>query len=246
MEPIFRQSYQISASHVDCFGRAKPATLLYFSQEAAGAHCRQLALDWDTLAKRQLFWAVIRYKVQVTRLPVLDETITVETWPMPTTRAAFPRSTVAYDAQGKELFRAIGLWVLMDMGSRSMVLPAKSGVELEGTVRGNELAPPNSILPKPLDNTVSRRVGYTELDRNGHMNNTYYLNWIDDLLPSAFHAARPVKEFTICYLSEATEGQDITLDWQLLDGPVLQVDAHRKRTDVSGKQARVFSAQVLF
>lgn len=246
MEPIFRQTYEISAIHVDRHGRTKPSVILYFAQEAAGGHCLELALDWDTLARRHLFWAVIRYRAQITRLPVLGETITVETWPMPTTRSAFPRSTVAYDANGQELFRTIGLWVLMDTESRAMVLPGRSGIDLIGTLRGNELAPPSSILPKPLENTVTRRVGYTELDRNGHMNNTRYLDWVDDLLPSAFHAERPVREFTVCYLNEAREGQEISLNWQLLDGPCLQVDGHRACTDVPGKQERVFSAQVLY
>ena len=246
MEPIFRQTYNIDTIHLDRHGRVKPSMLLYFAQEAAGGHCLELSLDWDSLAKRNLFWAVIRHRVQITRLPTAGQTITVETWPMPTTRSAFPRATVAYDAQGNELFRTVSLWVLMDTQSRSMVLPGKSGIDLDGTLRGTELAPPGSITPKPLGNTVTRRVGYTELDRNGHMNNTRYLEWIDDLLPSEFHAEHPVREFTVCYLSEAREGQEIALSWQVLDGPCLQVDGHRERIDVPGKQERVFSAQVRF
>lgn len=246
MEPIFRQTYEISAIHLDCHGRVKPSVLLLFAQEAAGGHCNELALDWDTLAKRNLFWAVIRHRVQITRLPVAGETVTVETWPMPTTRSAFPRAVAAYDAQGNEVFRSISLWVLMDTQTRAMVLPGKSGIDLVGTLRGCELAPPSSIAPKPLENTVTRQVGYTELDRNGHMNNTRYLDWIDDLLPSAFHGEHPVKEFSICYLCEAREGQKINLNWQVTDGPCLQVDGRRERTDVPGEQERVFSAQVHF
>lgn len=246
MEPIFKQTYQITAMHVDCFKRARPATLLYFAQEAAGAHCDLLSLDWDTMSGKNLFWAVIRHRMQITRLPELGETITVETWPMPTTRSAFPRSTVAYDAQGNELFRGISLWVLMDTVRRNMILPGKSGVELVGTLRGNELAPPASISPAVLEHAVSRRVGYTELDRNHHMNNTRYMDWVDDLLPSAFHKDHPLREFTICYLSEATEGQDLTLQYQLSDGPCMQVNGLRARTDVPGEQERVFAAQLLF
>lgn len=246
MEPIFRQDHTVIGSHVDRYGRLKPSALLFFAQEAAGGHCTQLALDWETLAKRNLFWAVIRHRVQILRLPRAGETITVETWPMPTTRSAFPRATTAYDAQGNELFRVISLWVLMDRTSRAMVLPGKSGVELTGTLRGCELAPPSSIVPKAMENTVTRRVGYTELDRNGHMNNTRYMDWIDDLLPSAFHAEHPVREFTLCYLSEATEGQEISLTWQLTEDGCLQVDGHREKTNVPDSRERVFAAQVSF
>ena len=246
MEPIYRQEFTVSPLETDCFGRLSPRGILYFAQEAAGGHCRLLGVDWDTLSQRQLFWAVLRYRVEVKRLPRLGETVTLETWPMPTTRTAFPRSTVAYDGEGKELFRCIGLWVLMDANRRSMVLPGKSGIALTGTCRGGELMVPGSLMPFAGENVTTRQVMYSQLDRNAHMNNTRYLDWVDDLLPAVFHQERPVRAFTVCYLDEATEGQKIEINWQLLDGPVLQVDAHRERTDVPGEKSRVFTASVEF
>ena len=246
MEPIYRSTFPISDIYLDGFGRLKPSSILYFVQEAAGQHCNLLKVDWDTLAKQNLFWAVTRHRVQITRLPTRGDTITVETWPMPTTKVAFPRSVVAYDEQGNEVFRAISIWVLMDSRSRAMILPGKSGVLVEGALRGNELSVPRAILPAVLQKQQTRTVRYTQLDRNGHMNNTRYLDWVDDLLPSAFHKDHPVREFSVSYHAEAREGQKIQLSWDLADGPVLQVDAHRKKTDVPGEQERIFSAKIEF
>ena len=246
MEPIYQQKFFVSDQCVDCFGKLKPSTLLYFAQDIAGQHCLSLSVDYDTLAKQRMFWAITRHKVQITRMPQRGETITIETWPMPTTRVAYPRSMVAFDAQGNELFRSISLWVLMDLDNRNMILPGKSGISVNGTLRGTELATPHSLLPKQLGNQITRTVTYSLLDRNGHMNNTRYLDWVDDLLPSAFHAGHTAREFTVCYLSEALEGQQIQLDWELSDGPCLQVDAHRESVNAPGKQERVFSVQMLF
>jgi acyl-ACP thioesterase len=246
MEPIFRKTFTLSSIHMDRFRRAKPSVLLYLAQEAACGHCDQLALDWDTLAQKDLFWAIIRHRVQITRLPTEGETITVETWPLPTTRSAFPRATVGYDEEGKELFRTMALWVLMNTKTRTMVLPGKSGIGLEGLLRGTELATPSSILPKNWENHFFRQVRYSELDRNGHMNNTRYLDWVADLLPSVFHKDHTPKELLICYASEALETQEIHLDWELNQEGILQIDAHRESTDVSDKKHRVFSAQVLY
>ena len=123
METVFRQTHKIAAIHTDRYGRLKPSAILFFAQNAADKHCTALSLDWETMASRGLFWAIIRHRVQISRLPKIGETVTVETWPMPTTRSAFPRATAAYDAQGKELFRCISLWVLMDIQTRAMVLP---------------------------------------------------------------------------------------------------------------------------
>ena len=245
MKPIFQHEFLINDAHVDCFGRLKPSMLLFFCQEIAGQHCHILGADYDTLAQKNLLWAIIRQKVQITRLPKSGETIRIETWPMPTTRTCYPRSTVAYDSQGNELFRSIGMWVLMDTESRAMVLPGKSGVTVQGLLTGTELATPGSLTPGHFSDTALRRVCYTDLDRNGHMNNTKYLEWISDLLPSAFHRAHEPREFTICYHSEAREGEGLHMGWQVDENGLLQVESWRE-ADRPGSVHRVFAAQIRY
>jgi medium-chain acyl-[acyl-carrier-protein] hydrolase len=246
MQPIYQQDFEVNDMCVDRYGRMKLSTLLFIAQEMAGQHCMELALDYDTLAQRRLFWAVTRHRVQITRLPNRGEKLHVQTWPMPTTRVAYPRSMVAYDQQGRECFRSISLWVLMDLDSRLMVLPKKSGIDVCGTLTGTELTAPGSLVPKPLSNSRLRSVCFTDLDRNGHMNNTRYLDWIDDLLPSPFHESNSPREFTICYLSEAREGQDLELNWEVQEGNVLRVDAHRTHTEPTQNGDRVFAAQIIY
>lgn len=245
MEPIYKQKFQITTAAVDCFGRLKPSMLLYYCQEVAGNHCIELGTDYDSMAAKNMFWAVIRQKVQVTRLPRVGETITVETWPMPTTRTNYPRATVGYDGEGNELFKVLGLWVVMDLTNRTMILPKKSGVIVEGTLRGGELSVPGSLSPKDLMGLYSRRVGYTDLDRNGHMNNTRYLEWMDDLLSSDFHRENEPKEISICYHAEAREGQMLHLHWQLSEEKELLVDALRQEP-ADETMHHVFAAKVQF
>ena len=243
MEPIYVQEFEITDNTVDCFGRLKTSMILYFVQEVAGKHFNHISMDYDALEKLGMIWAIIRQRVQITRLPLRGEKIRVETWPMPTTRVAYPRSVVAYDEAGNECFRSISIWVLMDVVNRNMILPGKSGISVPGTLRGMELAAPGSLAPKELCSSRQRTVSFTDLDRNGHMNNTKYMDWIDDLLPSAFHQGHQVKEFTVCYLSEAREGQVLDLHWDFLEEGTLQVDAHRKG---EAKDERVFSARLLY
>ncbi len=245
MEPVFRQDYTVGDNEVDCFGDLKPSMILFYAQDVAGRHCLQLGTDYDSMSARGLFWAVIRHRVQVTRMPRRGETVTVETWPMPTTRVAYPRATVAYDAQGREVFRIISLWVIMDLESRAMILPGKSGVEVLGTTRGGELAAPGSLGPRVLENREQRQVRYSDLDRNGHMNNCRYLEWVTDLLPSRFHGSHRISEFTVCYLSEAREGEVLTLEHQQDADGVMRMEATRAG-DGSAGHSRVFAAQIQY
>ena len=246
MKPIYERSFSVSAAATDCFGRMKPSQILMLLQEMAGDHSALLGTARDQLIRKGMFWAVIRHRVQITRLPTTGETLTAQTWPMPTTRTAYPRSTVVYDAQGNECFRSISLWVLMDAGSRAMVLPGKSGVAVEGALMGNELAAPGSLALRPLANQTQRTVRFTDLDINGHMNNCRYLDWVCDTLPGQFHREHPMAEFTVCYLSEAREGENLSLCWELGEDGCLTVDAVRPESSSSTGHARVFSARVLF
>ena len=191
------------------------------------------------MVSKNMFWAIIRQKVQITRVPLEGETIRLETWAMPATRTYFPRSTVAYDADGKEIFRSLSMWILMDMKNRSMVLPGKSGIEVQGLLTGSELKAPGSLAPKNLTHITPRRVGYSDLDRNGHMNNTRCLEWIGDLLPSAFHAGHTPAEIIICYHAEGREGDILDLHWQMPEEAAFQVDAFRE-------EERIFTAQIRY
>lgn len=240
----YRQKFTIEPTAVDRYKRLKPSMLLLYAQEVAGHHSDSFGLTYDGLAQRGLFWAIIRNRVQITRLPMEGETITLETWPMPTTRVAYPRATAAYDEAGNELFRCTGLWVLMDIASRGMILPGKSGVDVPGYLRGDELEAPKSLLPRDFPNCNSRRVSFTDLDCNGHMNNARYLDWMADLLPSEFHREHPVKAFTLCYLNESLEADALDTNWELDDSDTLSVDIHRNKE--KGDYDRIFSARMQY
>ena len=244
MEPIYSKTFEITPTMTDCFDRLKSSALLRCLQEVAGDHSALLGTDRAQLIQRGLFWAVLRHRVQISRLPRAGEQIRVETWPMPTTRTAYPRSTIAYDQEGNETFRCISLWVLMDENTRAMVLPGKSGVEVNGMLRGCELAVPGSMIPRDMQEMTTRTVRYTDLDVNGHMNNCRYLDWVDDLLPASFHQHHRIREFSLCYLSEIREAETLDLHWELTDGPNLNVEAVRSDSEGAPGRSRVFSARI--
>ncbi len=240
---IYRQTFHIEPTAVDCFGRLKPSMMLLYAQEVAGHHSDLITMNYDALAQRGMFWAVIRNRIAISRMPLEGETITLETWPMPTTRTAYPRSTVAYDEAGNELFRSVSLWVLMDLQSRSLILPGNSGVDVQGMLTGTELATPRSLALKGLEGHIPRRVCFTDLDKNHHMNNARYLDWIADLLPSSFYRDRALTDITLCYMNEAREGQELDVTWGIGAEGELLVDIHREKAQDFD---RIFSAKLSF
>ena len=239
MVSLYKDEFTVSDLQCDRFGRLKPSAICWLVQEMAGRHCLELGLDWDSLAKKGMFWAILRHRIEVKRMPTKDETIHVETWPMPTTRVAFPRNVVAFDEYGNELFRTTSVWVLMDMEKRAMVLPGKSGVEVPGVLLGGELPAPGSLAPQMPEGRQERTVRFTDLDLNGHMNNCRYLDWAADLLPSRFHRDYCLKDATLGYLAEAKEDDEMILCYgQKEDGSL--------RLEILRDNQRIFAAEMDF
>ena len=241
MESVYRQTTEISCGQCDRYNRIRPAAILSLMQDAASAHCCQLGLSREELSAHGLFWAISRQHVAVNRLPILGETVTVESWPGKTSRVAFPRSTVCYAADGTELFRSASAWVLMDEKTRALVVPGKSGLELPGHTRDGELPMPHSLAPMNLQAKSQRRVSFTDLDSNGHMNNCHCGDWMMDLLPSSFHESHPIEDFTVSYLTEAREGDVLDLSYRLSPEGVFRLDATNPTTG-----HRVFSLEAQF
>ena len=239
---IFTTRTLLDATHVDRWGRMRPSALLEIMQETAGDHAALLGVGRDVLAPRGLFWAIVRQTIEINRLPGIGETVLAETWPGPPSRTAYPRYMVGRTAQGEELFRAVALWLLMDVQTRAMVLPGGSGIQVPGLIRGGELANPTGIAPRAYDNQERRRVRYSELDCNGHLSNTKYLNWMEDLLPAQWHRNHMLSQVHVCYINEATDNQEITLNWTLEDGAM----ALEGRRDSEAAVQRVFALRALY
>lgn len=243
MDIIFEKEYALTDMHCDAFGRAKPAALLSFAQDIAGEHAAILSDNWEELQKKHLFWAVSRHRLEVFSPPKTGETLCLRTWPMVTTRVAYPRCVEGYRKDGTLLFRVVSLWILMDTEKRTLVLPGKGGLAINGQTFGTEGALPVSLTPGIYENRSLRTVVYSDLDRNQHMNNTRYLDWTADLLPISFHKDHYLSSCTLCYLKELLPTQELSLSWQLADDGLFSLDGYLTN---STTEERIFSSQIQY
>ena len=236
----FQIKATVKPENVNEYGNLQLSDLLYFAQQAAMGHCDELGMDWDTMAQKNLFWVVIRHRVLIERLPGAGEQITLRTWPMPTTRTYYPRMVQGLDQEGQVLFQVVSMWVLVDMQTRAMILPGKSGIEVTGVSFGGEPDMPASLHPDSRENTRMWTVTQQDIDINGHVNNAKYLIHAENLIREYTKDHMP-KEVTVCYNTEARLGDEIQLDWSLSQG-VLCVDGSRQKE--SGKTDRIFSVKI--
>lgn len=242
MRLIYEETVTITPDLTDASGILRSSAALRLTQAAAGHHCDLLGLDEAVMAQKGLFWAIIRNYFTVESMPAVGQTITLETWPMPTTRTCFPRACIARDTSGKELFACHSLWILMDRQTRAMVLPGKSGVDVPGVTLEHTPPAPKSLSPICADATAARQVKNEDLDQNGHMNNARYLDWAEAALDGDFRQNARLRHATLCYLNEAKLGQNLTSCTGFDANGAFLFDLRRAKED--GSFDRIFSARL--
>lgn len=211
MMKLYSESLEVRSCNCDMFSFWAPAATLTAMQETAGAHVALLGLDRTVMADMNLGWVVSRLKVEFTRLPRVGETLTIETWPTPNRHLFFPRSHAFRDATGAQIGCANSLWLTLDLTDRraekndfvisripdNRDLPSAAG--MPATVRPLNSAPVvGSILP-----------GFSDLDSNGHVNNTRYMEWCMNALGLDVLRDRCLTAFDVNFDSEILPGCEI-------------------------------------
>ncbi|MEG0751340.1 MAG: thioesterase [Oscillospiraceae bacterium] len=214
MSGCFEQKFVMTASDVDRWQRLRPSVLFRMLQEISIAHTEALGAGRSKTLDKGVLWVVTRVRLEVERLPRYDERVILSSWPGETMRVIFPRYYQMETESGEILLRASSLWLLMNQKERHFVFPEELGVIVPGFVRGDELFQPESIVPPETQKSLFRKVAYSELDLNGHMNNTRYLDWLFDLFPASFHKEHTLRGVEINFSSETKPDATVELRWK--------------------------------
>jgi acyl-ACP thioesterase len=207
------ETYEVTLGDADYRREMRLSALLRLFQDAAGHHADRLGAGFEDLLSMGITWVLVRIRVEVERMPRLGEKITVETWPREPGSLEFFRDFLVLDAQGNELVRGLSVWTLLDVQERkirrSSVLadrfPAPCGrmaLDVRLT-RQKELTHPREAY--------SRVVGYSDLDLNGHLNNTRYMDLMMDCFSLEEHRLYGVRSVEMAFTSEVLPGETLEM-----------------------------------
>lgn len=211
MQKTYMQTFRVTSYQTDLTARIKPSAILEIMQEMAGAHAELLNVGRSRLYPMGLAWVLTRVEVRMERYPISGEIITVETFPMPNRRVFFPRYFIFRDEKGQTIGCAGSMWVVLDINTRKMANAAEIAASM----------PDNSDLTAPMgmpatveevsgEVTESLRLPvYTDLDVNGHVNNTRYLDWCCNALGIDTMRSHAMTQFAVNFNQEILPGQEV-------------------------------------
>ena len=208
---MYKEKVKITSVDVDSNLEIRLSNLFKHFQEVASNHVDTLKLGHRDLMNQNLLWVVIRMEVVIYRTPSLDEEVLFTTHPGETKSFIFPRYFEVYDKKGKLIIAVSSSWALIDKNTRKVVLKPESMVKIKGEKDKNDLELPAKVVGDATNLVEEKSVKYTEIDLNGHLNNTSYIEYILNTHDEAFYKSHRIKRININYDKEIRSGDKVSL-----------------------------------
>ena len=207
----YQMKMKIPFDMADMNGHIKLPDVILLSLQVSGMQSIELGVsDKAILEDYNLVWIITDYDIEVVRLPRFAEEITIETEALSYNRLFCYRRFTIYDEAGQDLIHMMATFVLMDRDSRKVhavepeiVAPYQSDFDKK-LIRG----PKYELLDEPVSKDY--HVRFYDLDMNGHVNNSKYLDWIFEVMGADFLTQYIPKKINLKYVKEVRPGGVIT------------------------------------
>ncbi len=207
----FTAHYKINWHDTDANRRLRPSRLIVYMQETADAHLRAFGPSLDEMRDRQgLAFLLSRITVQIYAQLHSGDEIDVTTWVGEGHGLTFDRSFTV--TRGGELVcEAYSIWGLMNLNEKKLLkanefsYPFSPDLPLEKGLMARVRYPQLNTMEYVGD----RKIVYSDIDYNGHMNNTHYPDMLCDFTPDIL--SKTVVGFALSFLHEAPFGETLKI-----------------------------------
>ena len=182
----FELEVTVGAHDIDTNCLATPTSVVKYMMEAVDRNMLTCTPTYQELLSSGLSFVVSRSAIEVIRPPKEYEKLTVSTWATNSKSVSFPRSYLIKSGD-EVLVKGLSVWALLDINNEKLVRGSEFSVEGYGTGDEIELSVP-ARFKMPSDDSFAlcgeKKILYSDIDRNFHMNNTKYFDMLFDYIPN--------------------------------------------------------------
>ena len=234
---------KVHGFETDFEGEIKPSSILGILQEIATEHAEEMGLGYADLIQSGYIWVLSKIFVSIETRPKILDTVEVSSWPHSPGKAVFDRSFLVKDTKGEICLRSYSRWCILKASNFRIMptsqFPNRIGQFIETpSIEFNDWNIP-SIKPEgSADYKI--RIANSEYDRNCHVNNTKYADYIFNCFHIEELKKLQIKSFQFHYLKQSYEGEVLSFYRQKVEEDVYIVEGIRNDSE------KVVSARICF
>lgn len=182
---MYEMKVRIRFSDIGSDQKLRLYELPKYFQDISIEHSEAVGVGIPYLTERSLAWLLTSWQIDIERLPVYNEVVTVRTWPYSFRSSFGYRNYEIIDAAGNQIVKAYALWLHTDIANMkpAVTLPeeySKYGLDEQLEM---EYQPRKITLPAEMEEVDQVLVTEHYADMYQHMNNAMYVDIASDYLP---------------------------------------------------------------
>lgn len=184
---IYQEKHYIAENETDLTGKASLGKMVELMLLASSKQSDMLGVSEKKLNDMGYGWVITQHLLEITRLPIVNEEVTVETQATAYNRYFTYRDFYIKDKDGEILLKMHTSFVMLDLKARKitriideMIAPfaPKASKKIERLPIPEKLTTPTQ--------EKNYQVRYFDIDSNRHVNNVHYFEWMLDVLGKDF------------------------------------------------------------
>ncbi len=208
---MYTKNYYIGSNDVDQFLDLKLPSFFRMMQDIATEHAEVLNIGKANTIDKGLYWVITRIEIEIIEMPKYLQTVTLKTYPGDDLRFIFPRYFQLEDEKGKILIKASSTWAVLSRETHRVCLNPFPGLKAPTEHLEGEQPLPGKCETGDYKLVETRKVRYSDIDLNGHLNNTKYIDYIVDIHDSDFYKKNKIKHFLINYEKELKDNNEVSI-----------------------------------
>lgn len=210
---------KISSNETDMNSRLRLGVLVNYLLQSAIVSADKLGFGLSGIKQQELFWVLSRLTVDIQKPFIWYDKIEIETWPKTLEKILYIRDFFVKDDEGNLIVKATSAWFALDFNTKR---PKK--IEESESMFFNRLKErnaiektPEKIPPVECGDKFDIKTVYFDIDLNGHVNSTRYIDWMMDTFSVDFLKINYPKQLTMNYLMETMLGDSIQIIRKAID-----------------------------
>ncbi len=232
MKEFFEYTDALTANDVDCNLNMTLSHTVDILQILANENAERSGYGFKALLENNnAFWVLTKIKIKCNKMPKHREKVICKTWPIAPEKLTLERDFEIKDEKGDIAVAATSEWCLIDAGTRRIkridgnsVMP---GIDYIDERAVNSEYTKQKIDIAECEMCYERTIRATDIDMNGHANNTRYTAMAIDCFTTEFLRDNELDTYEIHFVKECTEGEKLSIYRKQMDEKSYYITANK-------------------
>lgn len=203
---IFTYNYKIKYSDIGTDNKATLKALVDTLQQAAISHSDQAGFGVNDIPNTHLAWLLLNWKVEIKSYPILNDNITIKTWPRIFDKLYSYRDFEVYDENNNLIAIASSKWFAIDTQSKKIKKLTPEITQAYGSITQKQVF--EFAFDEKIKEPEEQKLNFyyttqrRDLDTNNHVNNLHYIDYALETLDEDIYNNLTFNNIEIIYKKE--------------------------------------------